>query len=86
MRFHVPNNHSGAKTCPALARLYLGSASAANIRFSLILFDFDFEKRYGRDTVAFTLAFWRRLAPEREIERDLFTIISVFIVKIDENQ
>ena len=33
MRFHIPNSHSSTKMCPALPRLYLGSASAANIRF-----------------------------------------------------
>ena len=55
---------------PALPRLYLGSASAANIRFLLIFVDFDYENKYDREKVAFTRAFWRLLVPERESERD----------------
>ena len=71
---------------PKRARLYPGSTSAANIRFLLILFDFEYENTYDREKVASTLAFWRQTAPERTSELDFFMIISVFIAKIDENQ
>ena len=82
MRFHIPNSHSGTKTCPALPRLYLGSASAAKIRFLLIFVVFDYENTYDREKVAFTRAFWRLLVPERASERDFFQIMTTFIVQI----
>ena len=82
MRFHIPNSHSGTKTCPALPRLYLGSASAAKIRFLLIFVVFEYENTYDREKVAFTRAFWRLLVPERASERDFFQIMTTFIVQI----
>ena len=82
MRFHIPNSHSGTKTCPALPRLYLGSASAAKIRFLLIFVVFEYENTYDREKVAFTRAFWRLLVPERASEHDFFTITTTFIVQI----
>ena len=46
----------------------------------------DCERRRYFEKVASTLVFWRQMAPERESGRDFFTIISVFIVKIDEKR
>ena len=46
----------------------------------------DCERRRYFEKVASTLVFWRQTAPERESGRDFFTIISVFIVKIDEKR
>ena len=67
---------------PALPRLYLGSASAANISFLLIFIDFDCENRYDREKVASTLTFWRRLAPEHKSGRNFFKITTTFTVQI----
>ena len=64
----------------------ISSIQCSNIRFLLIFVDFDYENAYDREEVAFTRAFWHQTVPERASERDFFTIISVFIVKIDENQ
>ena len=41
-----------------------------------------YENAIDREKAAFTLAFWRQTAPERESERDFFTIICKFTVKI----
>ena len=60
-------------------RKHPGSTSAANIRFLSILFVFNYENTYDREKVAFTLVFWRHLAPEHKSGRDFFTIICVFI-------
>ena len=46
----------------------------------------DCERRRYFEKVASTLVFWRQMAPERESGRDFFTIISVFIVKIDKKR
>ena len=61
-------------------RKHPGSTSAANIRLLLILFHFDCENT-DREKVAFTLTFWRRLAPERESGRNFFTITTTFMVQ-----
>ena len=60
-------------------RKHPGSTSAANIRFLSILFVFNYENTYDREKVAFTLVFWRHLAPEHKSGHDFFTIICVFI-------
>ena len=52
----------------------------------MIFVDFDYENAYDREKVAFTRAFWHQTVPERASERDFFTIISVFIVKIDKKR
>ena len=46
----------------------------------------DCERRRYFEKVASTLVLWRQMAPERESGRDFFTIISVFIVKIDKKR
>ena len=46
----------------------------------------DCERRHYLEKVASTLVFWRQMAPERESGRDFFTIISIFIVKIDKKR